>query len=356
MGGVGGAFARHADQVAASVPPQPARSLLRAIMTRLVTPEGTRAVVDHKELLGLSGDPDEVERILDQLVARAPDPPPHRSRPGLHRRDRARGADHRVADAARAGSRRARRCAASCRSSRQATKQWAARGKPNDLVWRGAHGAGSDRDARSATCSISRRPRREFLARRAQAASRRGAPRQRFVALSPRSSSCSSRCSAVVRTSPPPSSPGRSPGRRGTRRSRPRTGDARPPRPRPRRSRPSSTRSSAPRRWRSRRGRAPQGRDRAAAGAGRGRARRRQGQAVDRGAQAREHRAQEGPRRRAGCERKKPPRRTRTSREEGDRGGEERERASCRALLAAEQARVKQLELEKSKIATGGLK
>ena len=37
-------------EVAAAVPPQ-SQMLLRAIMTRLVTPEGTRAVVDHNELL-----------------------------------------------------------------------------------------------------------------------------------------------------------------------------------------------------------------------------------------------------------------------------------------------------------------
>jgi chemotaxis protein histidine kinase CheA len=67
MGGVGGAFARHADQIAASVPPNQ-QILLRAILTRLVTPEGTRAVVDHKELLSLSGEAGAVEQILDQLV------------------------------------------------------------------------------------------------------------------------------------------------------------------------------------------------------------------------------------------------------------------------------------------------
>jgi hypothetical protein len=67
MGGVGGAFARHADQVAASVPPTQ-QILLRAIMTRLVTPEGTRAVVNHKDLMSLSSDAAAVEQILDQLV------------------------------------------------------------------------------------------------------------------------------------------------------------------------------------------------------------------------------------------------------------------------------------------------
>jgi hypothetical protein len=67
MGGIGGAFARHADQVAASVPPQ-SQLLLRAIMTRLVTPEGTRAIVDRKELVSLAKDPRDVETILDLLV------------------------------------------------------------------------------------------------------------------------------------------------------------------------------------------------------------------------------------------------------------------------------------------------
>jgi hypothetical protein len=67
MGGVGGAFARHADQVASSVPPQN-QILLRAIMSRLVTPEGTRAVIDHEELVSLSDNRKEVEAILDTLV------------------------------------------------------------------------------------------------------------------------------------------------------------------------------------------------------------------------------------------------------------------------------------------------
>ncbi|HUS27140.1 MAG TPA: serine/threonine-protein kinase, partial [Kofleriaceae bacterium] len=137
MGGVGGAFARHADQVASSVPPQ-TQLLLRAIMTRLVTPEGTRAVVDHRELLGLSPDTQEVERILDMLVrARLihmqTDPGDQGATveivhemlitewPTLKRwledSQAMRGFMHEL---------------------RQAAKQWASRGKPADLVWRGA--------------------------------------------------------------------------------------------------------------------------------------------------------------------------------------------------------------------------
>ncbi len=66
MGGIGGAFAQHAERVAAAVPPS-SQSTLRAILTRLVTPDGTRAVVDRSELVSLRAG-DEVERILDQLV------------------------------------------------------------------------------------------------------------------------------------------------------------------------------------------------------------------------------------------------------------------------------------------------
>jgi hypothetical protein len=133
MGGVGGAFARHADQVAASVPPQ----LLRAIMARLVTPEGTRAVVDHRELLSLSVDQHEIHRILDQLVrARLihlhTDPDQVATVEIVHEMlitewptlqrwlqdsHAMRGFMHEL---------------------RQAARQWASRGKPADLVWRGA--------------------------------------------------------------------------------------------------------------------------------------------------------------------------------------------------------------------------
>jgi hypothetical protein len=135
MGGVGGAFAQHADRVAAAVPPS-SQPLLRAIMTRLVTPEGTRAVVDHAELLSLAQGGD-VARILDQLVqARLvqlhtePDQPatveivhemlitewPTLVR-WLEEGQALRGFLHEL---------------------RAAARQWAARGKPGDLLWRGA--------------------------------------------------------------------------------------------------------------------------------------------------------------------------------------------------------------------------
>jgi hypothetical protein len=136
MGGVGGAFARHADQVVAAVP-LPSQPLLRALMTRLITPEGTRAVVDHDDLVGLASDRGEAERILDQLV---------RARL-VHMHT---GADHRatveiVHEALITEWPTLRRWIDNSHALRgfvhevqQAARTWAARGRPNDLVWRGA--------------------------------------------------------------------------------------------------------------------------------------------------------------------------------------------------------------------------
>ncbi len=135
MGGVGGAFARHADEVAAAVPPQ-SQALLRAIMTRLVTPEGTRAVVDQKELSGLSADGREVEQILDQLV---------RARLiHLHTDPDATATVEIVHETLITEWPTLRRwleenqaARAFLHELRQAVRQWVARGKPGDLVWRG---------------------------------------------------------------------------------------------------------------------------------------------------------------------------------------------------------------------------
>jgi serine/threonine protein kinase len=137
MGGVVGAFAQHADQVAASVPLR-SQPLLRAIMTRLVTPEGTRAVVDHAEMVSLAAAGD-VEIILDQLVrARLihlqTDPDQGATIEIVHEMlitewptlanwledsHAVRGFTHEL---------------------RQAARQWDARNRPADLVWRGATG------------------------------------------------------------------------------------------------------------------------------------------------------------------------------------------------------------------------
>ena len=136
MGGVGGAFARHADEVAAAVPKQNA-GLLRAIMTRLVTAEGTRAVVDHEELLSLGEDRTAIERVLDHLV---------RSRLVLVHTDPAQGSTveivHEVLISEWPMLARWLEDSQALRGFmtelRTAVKQWVSRGKPGDLVWRGS--------------------------------------------------------------------------------------------------------------------------------------------------------------------------------------------------------------------------
>jgi hypothetical protein len=135
MGGVGGAFARHADAVVAAVPPTQ-HALLRAIVTRLVTPEGTRAVVDQGELATL-GDGEHVEQIVERLVharlVQLQADPVHGStieivhevlidewptlRRWLEDGQALRGFMHEL---------------------QQAARQWASRGRPDDLVWRDA--------------------------------------------------------------------------------------------------------------------------------------------------------------------------------------------------------------------------
>ena len=135
MGGVGGAFARHADEVAAGVPLQQ-QTLLRAVMTRLVTPEGTRAVVDHNELLSLATDATEVQHIIDQLV---------RARLIHLHTDPTAGATveivHEVLITEWPMLKRWLEDNHALRGFmhelQQAARQWAARGRPGDLVWRG---------------------------------------------------------------------------------------------------------------------------------------------------------------------------------------------------------------------------
>ena len=68
MGGVGGALASHADRVVGDLGAQ-RQMLVRAMMLRLVTPERTRAIVPITELRELSRDKAESQSLIDQLVA-----------------------------------------------------------------------------------------------------------------------------------------------------------------------------------------------------------------------------------------------------------------------------------------------
>lgn len=134
MGGVTGAFTRHADRVLAAVPLE-SRNAFRAIMTRLVTAENTRAIVPRRELLTLADEPDEIETILDHLA---------RARLiQVHRDDEATvEIVHEMLitewPALRDMLEEGHSARGFVEELRQVARQWIARGRPKDLLWRGA--------------------------------------------------------------------------------------------------------------------------------------------------------------------------------------------------------------------------
>ncbi|WP_248913793.1 protein kinase domain-containing protein [Polyangium aurulentum] len=67
LGGVAGALSTHADAVLSGMAPS-AQRLTRAIFTRLVTPERTRAIVRLDELVALSDDAAAVEGVVQHLA------------------------------------------------------------------------------------------------------------------------------------------------------------------------------------------------------------------------------------------------------------------------------------------------
>jgi eukaryotic-like serine/threonine-protein kinase len=67
MGGVSGVLAQHADQVVNGLS-LPLQTLTRRLFQRLITPEGTRAVVELAEVSELANDGKVVRGLVDQLV------------------------------------------------------------------------------------------------------------------------------------------------------------------------------------------------------------------------------------------------------------------------------------------------
>ena len=67
LGGVAGTLAAHADALVASLTPSQ-QQLLRQLLLRLVTSEGTRALVDVRELEALGPAPQHVSRLIATLV------------------------------------------------------------------------------------------------------------------------------------------------------------------------------------------------------------------------------------------------------------------------------------------------
>jgi hypothetical protein len=135
MSGVAGALATHAGEVHAGLPPA-AQKLARTVLLRLVTADGTRALVEVEALRALAEDPAEVQRVIDHLVqARLL---------VVHRSAEAEAVlVELVHESLITGWPTLKRWvdetrddAAFLEQLRQAARQWDARGRPTGLLWR----------------------------------------------------------------------------------------------------------------------------------------------------------------------------------------------------------------------------
>ena len=136
LGGIAGALASHADSVLAEFPTI-YQNLVRTIFLRLVTPDRTRAYVSMNELYELSGNPSDIQRVVDQLV---------RARLlVVQTGDAGTGATVEIVHESLIHSwpmlRRwldeTQDDAAFLEQLRIASKNWQAKGYPNGLLWRG---------------------------------------------------------------------------------------------------------------------------------------------------------------------------------------------------------------------------
>ena len=133
MGGIGGTLATHADRMMAEIPWQQHR-LVQAVFRRLVTAEGTRAIVDLAELVALA--PNDVPTLINNLVT---------ARLLVSNADQDSGATVEIVHESlitawpqlRHWSEAGRDEAMFLAQLRQAAQQWDARGRHAGLVWRG---------------------------------------------------------------------------------------------------------------------------------------------------------------------------------------------------------------------------
>jgi len=176
MGGVAGALATHADQVVASLA-HGAQRVARTMFQRLVTSEGTRALVDHAELLacGPAGD---VQRVLAALVeARLV---------VLHEDTATVEIIHEALVAQWPTLRRwmeeGREDTVFVEEVRAAARQWDSKGRQVDLLWRGAAAAEAARFDRRFAGTLA--PRERAFLDAVAANDRRAGRRKRLVITS----------------------------------------------------------------------------------------------------------------------------------------------------------------------------
>jgi serine/threonine protein kinase len=136
MGGIAGALAVHADAVLAELSPG-RRRLAQAVFQRLVTPDGTRAIVDLDELALLAPGTNDVRGVVDQLVSarllvsKSDDHGSGATIELIH--ESLISAWPQLRQWVEAG----REHAAFLAQIRQAAQQWESRGFPPGLLWRG---------------------------------------------------------------------------------------------------------------------------------------------------------------------------------------------------------------------------
>ena len=133
MGGVAGALAGHADQIISTLS-HGAQKVARTMFQRLVTSEGTRAIVDLDEISSTSSNPAEVQRVLSAFVdARLL---------VMHQDTKTVEIVHEALVAQWPTLRRwmeeGREDVAFIEQVRAAARQWDSNDRPNGLLWQGA--------------------------------------------------------------------------------------------------------------------------------------------------------------------------------------------------------------------------
>ncbi len=136
MGGISGVLAQHADNVVAGLPPE-LRSSARSLFQRLVTADGTRAIVELGELDGVGGNPDEVRALVDHLSHARLVVVQSRSDEGTATIELVHESLISGWPMLRRWLDEARDDAAFREQLRAAARQWDAKGRPQGLLWRG---------------------------------------------------------------------------------------------------------------------------------------------------------------------------------------------------------------------------
>jgi hypothetical protein len=136
MGGISGVLAQHADQVVSALP-NALRSSVRSVLQRLVTAEGTRAIVDLSDLETVAADRSEALAVVDHLAQARLVVVQSNADESSVTVELAHESLITAWPMLRRWLDEGRDEAVFREQLRAAAKQWEARGKPQGLLWRG---------------------------------------------------------------------------------------------------------------------------------------------------------------------------------------------------------------------------